>query len=185
MNQSATLLMDLQADFLDPSDGRMPVDKNDAARVIETANAVLAGKVLSTSLPIIVVNEFPRAAWIANMFRHGAAIAGTPGAMLDKRIRVKPGIKVFSKHKPSAFSNPNMEPYLKANAVTTLYIVGVFAEACVRATAVDGKRHGFDVVVPIDAIGTNSETKRRFAKWAMKRAGVELVPSFFAATSAT
>jgi nicotinamidase-related amidase len=185
MTQSATLLMDLQADFLAPSGARMPVDAHDAARVIETANAILAGDVLSASLPIIVVNEFPRAAWVANIFRHGAAIAGTPGAMLDERVRIRPGIKVFPKRSPSAFSNPALEPYLKANAVTTLYIFGVFAEGCVRATAVDGKRHGYDVVVPLDAIGTNSEAKRRFAGWAMRRAGVELVPSFLPAAIAT
>jgi len=185
MTQSATLLMDLQADFLASSGARMPVDEQDAARVIATANAVLAGNVLSGSLPIIVVNAFPRAAWLANIFRHGAAIAGTPGAMLDARVRVKPGIKVFSKRSPSAFSNPDLEPYLKANAVTTLYVFGVFAEACVRATAVDGRRHSYAVVVPLDAIGTNSETKRRFAQWAMRRAGVELVPSFLPAANAT
>ena len=185
MTQSAALLMDLQADFLAPSGARMPVDARDAARVVETANAVLARGVLSGSLPIMVVNAFPRAAWFANLFRHGAAIAGTPGAMLDARVRVNPGIKVFAKRSPSAFSNPDLEPYLKANAVTTLYIFGVFAEACVRATAVDGRRHGYAVVVPLDAIGTNSETKRRFAQWAMQRAGVELVPSFLPPASAT
>lgn len=185
MTQSATLLMDLQADFLARSGARMPVDEPDAARVIETANAVLAGHILSASLPILVVNQFPRTAWIANLLRHGAAIAGTPGAMLDERVRVKPGIKVFPKRRPSAFSNPELEPYLKANSVTTLYVFGVFAEGCVRATAVDGKRHGYDVVVPLDAIGTNSDTKRRFAQWAMRRAGVDIVPSLLPAANAT
>ena len=159
----------------------MPVDARDAEQIIRTANAVLAGDVLSASLPVIVVNEFPRSAQVANFFRHGAAIAGTPGAMLDERVRVKPEIKTFSKHSSSAFSNPGLEPYLRANAVTRLYIFGVFAEGCVRATAVDGRRHGYEVVVALDAIGTTSALRRRFAAWAMRRAGVELVPRFPAA----
>jgi nicotinamidase-related amidase len=177
MTKTAALLMDLQADFLGHSGARMPVGEPDASRVIETANGVLAGNLLSGSLPILVVNQFPRSAWIGNFFRHGAAIAGTPGAMLDERVHVEPGVKVLPKQSPSAFSNHELEPYLRSRGVTTLYVLGVFAEGCVRATAVDGRQHGFDVVVPLDAIGTNSETKRRFAHWAMRRAGVILVRS--------
>lgn len=177
MTLCATLLMDLQVDFLSPIGARMPVDPSDALRVINVANAVLAGKLASTSLPIFIVNEFPKLARIGNFFRRGAAVVGTPGANLDPRLTPKAGVRSFSKSSPSAFSNPDLEPFLKANAVRQLYVIGVFAEGCVRATAIEGVRKGFDVVVPLDAIGTNNEIKRKFAKWAMRRAGVTLIPS--------
>jgi nicotinamidase-related amidase len=169
--------MDLQVDFLAAAGARMPVAPADAARVVEAANAVLSGRALSGSLPVLVVNEFPRSARIANWFRHGAAIAGTEGAALDRRIQAGPSVRRFTKHEPNAFTNPELDPYLRANGVGWLHVLGVFAEGCVRATAVDGRRRGYGVSVALDAIGTTGEARRRFATWAMRRAGVELLPS--------
>ena len=185
MPESAALLMDLQVDFLAPSVALMPVDATDADRIVETANAVLAGRTLASSLPVLVINQFPSTDRLANFFRHGAAIAGSIGAQLDDRVLAGPGVRVFSKQRPSAFTNPELDPYLRSNGVKQLYVFGVFAEGCVRATALDAKRHGYSVVVPIDAIGTNSVMKRRFAQWAMRRSGVTLVPSLLAPTPAT
>jgi nicotinamidase-related amidase len=167
--------MDLQVDFLAPCGARMPVGEPDASRVIAIANQVLDGRLLSGSLPILVVNQFPRSDRIGNFFRHDAAIAGTAGAALDQRIRLGSGVRIFAKRRPSAFSNPDLDAYLRANGVTDLYVLGLFAEACVRATAIDGTRRGYTVVVPLDGIGTDREIKRNYAVWAMRRAGVAVV----------
>ena len=176
MSQIAVLLMDLQTDFLAAAGARMPVFAADADNVLKAANNVLAGKALPGALPVIVVNQFPKSDRIANLFRNGAAIAGTLGAKLDERLNVGAEVRMFEKHRPSAFTNPDLQPYLKAHAVTQLFILGVFAEGCVRSTAIDAKLRGYDVTVPLDAIGTNREFKRRFAIWAMRRAGVNLAP---------
>ena len=177
--------MDLQVDFLAAEGGRMPVFPADASRVIEGANAVLAGRSLAGSLPILVVNQFPASDRIANLFRHNAAVEGTPGAGLDQRVQVPESTRLFAKHCPSAFTNADLDPYLRANAVSKVYVMGVFAEGCVRATALDAKRRGYEVAVPLEAIGTNAEFKRRFAKWAMRRAGVQLLPELPRAANAT
>lgn len=175
--RSAVLLMDLQADFLAPSGARMPVAPQDAVRVIKTANAVLDRDVLPASIPVLMVNQFPRSARLANFFRHGAAIEGTTGAHLDGRIHANQATPVFPKQRASAFSNPELGNYLKSRDVKHLYVFGVFAEGCVRATALEARQLGYAVTVPIDAIGTNSNLKRWFAQWAMGRAGVTFVPS--------
>jgi nicotinamidase-related amidase len=185
MARSATLLMDLQFDFLAAEGGRMPVFPADASRVINAANAVLAGRSLTGSLPILIVNEFPASERIANLFRHNAAVEGTPGADLDQRVQVPESIPVLAKRHPSAFTNADLEPYLRANAVSKVYVMGVFAEGCVRATALDAKRRGYEVAVPLEAVGTNAEFKRRLAQWAMRRAGVQLLPELPAAANAT
>ena len=185
MPQSAVLLMDLQVDFLAQSGARMPVAPQDAIRVIKTANAVLSGEILSTSLPILIVNQFPRRARLANFFRHGAAIEGTPGANLDNRIHVKAGTPIFPKHSASAFSNPELNTYLKSQGIMHLHVLGVFAEGCVRATALEAKQLGYTVTVPLDAIGTDANFKRGFARWSMQRAGVTLVPTLLATKNAT
>lgn len=43
--------------------------------------------------------------------------------------------------------------------------------------ALDARRRGYAVTVPVDAIGTNASWKRAFALWSMRRAGVALVPT--------
>ena len=150
---------------------------SDAERVIESANAVLDGVVLPSSLPVLIVNQFPRSAHIGNFLRHNAAIVGTAGAELDSRIRRRSDAIVFAKSAPSAFSNPDLGRFLRGHGIKSLFVFGVFAEGCVRATALDAKRQGYDVTVPMDAIGTNANWKRNFALWSMRRARVSIIPT--------
>jgi nicotinamidase-related amidase len=169
--------MDLQADFLASEGASMPVDAVGAESVIQTANAVLARQILPLSIPIIIVNQFPHSDRIGNFFRHHAAIIDTPGAALDGRIVGAAGVTLFAKSKPSAFTNPGLETFLKANHVTELYVMGVFAEGCVRSTVLEARKRGYGVVVPTDAVATNASWKKRFALWAMRRAGATIVPT--------
>lgn len=175
MSRSAVLLLDLQHDFLGAVGGRMPVDPAGAAAVLKTANAILDGAVLPGALRILVVNEFPATQRMANFFRRGAAVAGTLGAALDARLHAVGAARVFSKAQSSAFTNPDLEPYLRAENITALYILGVFAEGCVRATVTDARMRGFAVTVLTDAIATNAPWKLQFALWAMRRAGATLL----------
>lgn len=177
MTRQATLLMDLQRDFLGAEASRMPVQADAIPALLRTANAILAKTVLPDALPILVVNEFPASDRIANIFRHGAAVAGTPGARLDPRIVADRSVKVLAKARPSAFSNPELERLLRAEGVTDLFVMGVFAEGCVRSTVLDAKRRGYGVHVIADAVASNAGWKKQFALWAMKRAGARIVAS--------
>ena len=132
-------------------------------------------RVLAEALPILVLNRFPATARIANFFRKGAAIAGSPGAEPDARLERAGATKVIAK--ASAFSNPELEPYLRAHGVQELYVLGVFAEGCVRSTVVEAIKLGHTVHVIANAAATNAAWKKRFALWAMKRAGAKIVPN--------
>ena len=180
---AAVLLLDLQVDFLDNVHGRMPVSPDGALRVVAAANEVLEGRVLAGALPVLVVNKFPVAARVANYFRHGAAVAGSPGAELDPRIRAASGIRVFPKDRADAFTNLALEPYLREEGFEKLWILGVFAEGCIRATALSARRRGFEVEVPQAEIATNSSWKVAFALWALRRGGVTIIPNVRAAAS--
>lgn len=179
---SAVLLMDLQKDFLDVEEGRMPVDRQGAQAVLDTANEVLSKRVLAEALPILVMNQFPAAQRIANFFRKGAAIAGSAGSELDGRLESHGQTKVVAKASPSAFSNPELQQYLRAQDVQELYVLGVFAEGCVRSTVLDAMKLGYAVHVIADAVATNASWKKRFALWSMKRAGAGIIPTLLAAT---
>jgi len=182
--RAAVLLLDLQVDFLDTVHGRMPVSPDGALRVVAAANDILEGRILAGVLPVLVVNQFPAATRVANFFRHGAAIEGSAGACLDPRIRVASGVRTFTKEHADAFTNRDLEPYLEHERVKKLLILGVFAEGCVRATALSARRRGFEVEVPQAEIATNSTWKAAFALWALRRGGVAVIPNVRAAASA-
>ena len=181
MNQTAVLLMDLQRDFLGSEGSRLPVDVEGAASILRTANAILAKRALESAIPLLIVNQFPASARVGNFFRKGAAIAGTPGAELDPRVCPTGSVKLISKSCPSAFSNPELQSYLQAQGVKELYVVGVFAEGCVRATVLDARRRGYKVNVIADAVASNARWKKRFALWAMSRSGANILPTIAAA----
>ena len=110
----------------------------------------------------------------------GAAIAGSTGAELDPRLESSDSAKVIVKARPSAFSNPELEQYLRAHDVQELYVLGVFAEGCVRSTVVETVKLGYTVHIIANAVAANAAWKKRFALWAMKRVGAKIVPSLFA-----
>jgi nicotinamidase-related amidase len=177
MPNAAVLLIDLQTDFLDWGKGRMPVDRIGAEEIIKIANKVLGKKILPDALPVLIVSKFPPSARIANFFRKNAALAGSPGANIDKRILKSESAAAFEKSKSSAFSNPEVSDYLKKRDVKDLYVLGVFAEGCVRATVLEAIKIGFNVCVLENAVATNAPWKKQFALWAMNRAGalVEMI----------
>jgi nicotinamidase-related amidase len=185
MPQAAVLLLDLQRDFLDRRGGRMAVDEQGEQAVIRVANEVLSRRILAGTLTVLVKNQFPATARVANFFRRGAAVCGTTGAELDPRLMRSGSELVITKSTPSAFSNPELECYLHANGVQDIYVLGVFAEGCVRSTAVDAVKRGYTVHVIADAVASNAAWKKAFALWAMARAGAQILPGVVAPGSPT
>jgi nicotinamidase-related amidase len=168
---AAILLIDLQTDFLDWEEGRMPVDRMGSEEVIKIANEILAKKILPDALPVLIMSKFPLSARIANLFRKNAALVGSPGADIDERILMPESTVVFEKIESSAFSNPEVTAFLKNRNIKDLFILGVFAEGCVRATVLDAIKIGFNVCVIENAVATNAPWKKQFALWVMNRAG--------------
>jgi nicotinamidase-related amidase len=175
MPKSAVLLLDLQRDFLGADGARMPVDAAGAEAVLRAANRVLSRKALADALVILVLNQFPASARLGNFFRRGAAIAGSAGAELDARVHDHASVTRIAKSRPSAFSNPELDACLRAHQVEQLHVLGVFAEGCVRATVLDALERGYAVQVFVDAVASDAAWKKRFALWAMKRAGATIV----------
>lgn len=181
MSRTAVLLMDLQVDFLDSTAGRMPVGDAGAAQVLGAARAVLSGRACAGALVVAIANAFRRSQVIGNLFRRSAALAGTRGAEIDPRVGVSPEVPVFRKSAPSAFSNPELHRFLQSKGVTDIVLVGVFAEACVRATALHARSLDYKVTAPLDAIATSSPWKLARATRSMRSQGVLLPRSILEA----
>ena len=102
---SALMLIDFQADFLD-DDGRMPVARAHVAPMIAAAaDAVELFK--RCGRPVVTIgNEFRRNDFVMNLLRRHASIEGSAGARWDDRVP-RDGAKYFPKWGGSAFGNPS------------------------------------------------------------------------------
>nr|WP_255454041.1 MULTISPECIES: nicotinamidase [unclassified Thermococcus] len=65
----------------------------------------------------------------------------------------------------SGFEGTNLAEILKEKGIKKVYICGVATEYCVKATALDALKHGFDVYILKDAIrGINPEDEEKALK---------------------
>lgn len=179
-SRQALLILDVQQDFTGP-DARMPVDRVQAAVMIDRINRLVDERSTNGLEPIYIVNEFPRFS-IANLFRNFAAIKGRAGSALDPRLHVvaagSPGAAGetrFAKRHGNAFTNPLLHPYLQQHGIDSLLVTGLFAGACVRATIKSALRLGYKVSVIPEAIAAGSEAARARALRAFRTAGVQFM----------
>ena len=130
---------------------------------------------------IAIGNEFRRSDW-ANLFRRFAALAGSDGARWDERVVVD-GAPYFRKWRGSAFCNPALLDCLRGLGVEDLAIAGLYASACVTATARDALGWGFRVTVLSDAVADRSDGARARALKRLERAGAAIATTEFEAMS--
>ncbi|HZO80620.1 MAG TPA: isochorismatase family cysteine hydrolase [Candidatus Binataceae bacterium] len=168
---SALLVLDLQVDFLEPN-GRMPIAREQIAPVLAAANRAIAAAGGSGMAVVYVGNEFTPWDIPGNWFRHGAALRGTPGAALDPRLRRLGAAPYFAKRGGDAFANPALVNFVRTGRITRVVLCGVYADACVSATARGALGRGLRVTVLADAVGAASEAARRRALTGLGSAGV-------------
>jgi nicotinamidase/pyrazinamidase len=116
-------------------------------------------------------------------------VADTAGASFHPALDVRRLDEVFSKgrHQPafSGFegwsglsgeegSGERLADWLRARGVDSVHVAGIATDFCVRATALDAVREGFDVVVLTDLVAAVSEEGDAAAREEMAAAGVVL-----------
>jgi nicotinamidase/pyrazinamidase len=109
--------------------------------------------------------------------------AGTPGASFHPELDVAPIEAVFSKgeHAAAYSGFEGAEPggsgladWLRSRGVDSVEVVGIATDHCVRATALDAAKAGFETKVLLDlCAGVSPETTNRALK-EMQAAGVQL-----------
>ncbi len=77
-----------------------------------------------------------------------------PGNAFKAEARPQPGEKQFNKSANSAFMGTGLEPYLQAQGISTLVMVGLTTDHCVSASVRSAADLGFDVTVISDATAT-------------------------------
>lgn len=109
-----------------------------------------------------------------NPLRRHASMAGSPGAQWTKALPLT-GIRYSPKWASSAFVNPDLDRWLRANDVRTLAISGLFAKACVAATLREALARGYEVELVADAIACGSDTSRARALARLQGSGARIV----------
>jgi len=167
--QDAILILDIQDDFTKPH-GKYPVDARQADEMIQRINDLLRRKANGEATIIYIGNEFS-AFNPLNIFRNFAALKGGKGAKMDERLTVA-SEHYFAKNWDNAFTNPALDAFLKQRQITRVFISGVKAEACVRATARGAMKRGYHTTILTDCIATASDKKRNRIIRQYIRAGI-------------
>lgn len=171
--RGALLLIDFQEDFLAPN-GRMPVDQGQVQPVLEAAHRAVDEAQLVEDLIVKIGNEFKPSDKVGNLFRHHAAMKGSHGAAWDGRID-PPGSTYLSKWRADAFCNPDLFALLEKVNVGQVRLAGLYAKACVSATAKGAHRRGLSVQVIGQATACSSDRSRRVALDKLRRMGIVVV----------
>lgn len=113
-------------------------------------------------------------------------VVGTPGADFHPEFDTSAVDEVFSKGARSAAysgfegtapDGTSLAQWLRAREVSSVDIVGIATDHCVRATALDAAAHGFATRVLLDLTAGVSPKTTEQALSQLKAAGVELVGS--------
>lgn len=163
------LLVDLQVDFLS-ADGRLPVAQSAVPPLLACVRAVVTEAHACGVAVVHIVNAFPR--WsLGNIFRKFAAIDGSPGAAIDERVPRSADDLVFSKARSDAFSNPELDAWIREHRIERLLVLGVYADACVRRTVEGALSRGIAVTVPRVGVASRSAAAVDRGLRAITRAG--------------
>lgn len=110
-------------------------------------------------------------------------VAGTAGAGFHSRLDITPIIAVFSKGQYSdgysgfegkTDSGEQLLDWLRERGVTSIDVVGIATEHCVRATALDAAKAGFDVRVLADLTAGIARSAVNTAIPELEAAGVDV-----------
>jgi len=170
--QSALLIVDVQEGITGTQSKEIAVARSEP--LLATINQLVeaAG---SRKMPVIYIGlEFDNN--FINRIVSNGLVAGQPGTMLDKRLKVI-NSTYFPKNRSDSFCNPALYEYLAANQVQKLYVVGFAAQYCVYNTAVGGTNRGYDAIIITDATEIRGKLSRDEISEMYRKAGISTITS--------
>lgn len=172
-NQSkkALLVIDVQENLL-KTNFKLHMDPSYVPSFLENLNKSIKTFETNNQLVIYTVNEWTNS--ILNTLSGNVCKKGGPGTGIDSRVNIV-GEKVYHKSRMSAFTNKDVERYLKNESITELYITGLLAEACVKETLKEALSSNYKVVIIEDAVGSKNETNKLKSIHYYKKRGVEVI----------
>ena len=169
--KKALVVIDIQKNIVDPNSA-MHMDPVEIDQYIQHVNKTIQTFKNNGSPIIYTINEFTNP--FMNLVTKNVCKKGTAGTEIDPRINIESGM-IYHKSKGSAFSNKELADFLSANKITEIYVVGMFAENCVKATVKDGVKKHYKVTVIEKAIGSRNSKKKKRSVSLFKRKGATVI----------
>lgn len=175
--QKALLVIDIQEDCTGTT-AKPPFPYKTSEILIATVNKIIEVASKRNMIIVYIKHEFEGllGRTISKVFCKGIAIKGNPGTEIDKRVIIMSDY-IFSKSKPNAFSNLNLEAFLSNHQVNELYIVGLDAAFCVNATAKGALKKGYKVSIIKDGIALLKENRWDDLMKNYEQGGITLITS--------
>jgi nicotinamidase/pyrazinamidase len=170
--QRALLVVDIQEDYTGPHARNRFKDQE---RLIETTNRLLANADKLGLKVVYIRNEW--SGFLMGLLSGGMNKPGAPGTQMDARLIRVPGGVELPKGRGDAFSNPELDAFLRDNQVNQLVVVGLDAAYCVKATTLGARNRGYRVTVVGDGVATESGTPLAVLYTAYTAAGANVVSS--------
>jgi len=183
-NRHALVVVDIQYDFC--PGGSLSVHNGDS--IIPVINK-LTGFFTGKHLPVVFSRDFHPISHISFEEQGGPwpphCVMDTKGAKFHPLLNIPEGSIIISKGTEkekdaySAFDGTNLSRLLRENGTDSIAVCGLATDYCVKATALDGIKEGFRVVVVTDATMGVEIIPGDSAKAleAMKRSGAGLYSS--------
>ena len=178
MPEEALIVVDMQRDFM--PGGALPVPEGD--KIIPKCNEYIM-KFRERGALIVATRDWHPENHISFREQGGPwpkhCVQNTPGA--EFVVELPADAVIISKATEpdkeaySGFEGTNLAEILRKNGVKRVYICGVATEYCVRATALDAVKHGFETYLLRDAVkGIRPEDEERVLK-ELEQAGVRIL----------
>jgi len=156
-NFDALIIVDMQNDFM--PGGALPVPEAD--KIVDTVNAYIDHFVSRGAL-VVATRDWHPPNHISFIERGGPwpphCVQNTWGAQFHPNLRL-PGSAIIvskaflpDKEAYSGFDGTDLEFILRSRGIRRVFIAGVATDYCVRATALDAVRLGFETFLLVDAV---------------------------------
>lgn len=178
MPEEALIVVDMQRDFM--PGGALPVPEGD--KIIPRCNEYIK-EFRKRGALIVATRDWHPPNHISFKERGGPwpkhCVRDTPGA--EFVVELPADAVIISKATEpdkeaySGFEGTNLAEILRKNGVRRVYVCGVATEYCVKATALDAVKHGFETYLLRDAVKGITPEGELEALREMERAGVKVL----------
>ena len=167
--RTALLIIDIQEDYTGPQAKKR---YRDGDRIVAASNILLEQARLK-GMPVVYIENVIDNPLI-KLFAGGVNAPGAPGTAMDRRLLKIPAAGTFTKNRPDAFSNPELDAFLRRNQVNRLLVTGLDGAYCVNATTRGALNRGYKVTLFTEGIATESGKSMDKLTQGWREAGAEV-----------
>lgn len=166
-SNKALLVIDVQENLVNP-DSKIHIDTTNLETFFKFMNSAIDKFHSSGSLVTYIVNEWSNP--IINWGTGNVCKKGGKGVEIDQKLKLVNN-HIYFKSKPNALYNKYLIDFLRENKITTVYVIGLMAEGCIKATVEGLLRENYHVIVLEDAIASkNAKCKSKALSYFQNKA---------------